>query len=67
MRDHRYAEKAVRVRELAASSPDPNLKRQLAVIAEDYDHMAEIEHRIERAQLLDGPESQQNRGGAVKA
>lgn len=49
MQNHQYAEKAVRVRELAASNPDPDLRRQLHVIAEDYDHMADVEQRIASA------------------
>ena len=44
-----YAWQAVRVRELAATTDDPRLRQQLVVIAEDYDHMADVESRIDRA------------------
>jgi hypothetical protein len=41
-----YDEKAVHVRKKAASTSDPELRQQLAVIADDYDHMAEVTERI---------------------
>ena len=41
-----YTEEALRVRELAAAAGDPETRRQLDVIAEDYDHMGDVANRI---------------------
>ena len=41
-----FTEEALRVRELAASTGDPELRQQLVVVAEDYDHMADVANRI---------------------
>lgn len=41
-----YAEKAVRVREKAASISDPELRAHLQRVAEAYDQMTEVAKRV---------------------
>ena len=50
----RYREHAERARKWAASIPDPTVRRELEMVASDYEQMAETAEAVD-AELRDAP------------